>query len=191
VALIAGVSVWMGHDWIVDNVSQVIAKATPERIEKLEAGIRQMSDLSNLQGSINAPSLFLNNTRAVALIFLAGLVSFGVLGILLYMVNIGVIGGLFALFELLGVQPWPMFLAGVAPHGIFEIPALMIGSAVALYMGASIVTPQTGKSMGEVILELLADWVKIFLGVVVPLLAIAAVIEAYITPGLLLSVMTK
>jgi stage II sporulation protein M len=191
VALIAGVSVWMGHDWIVDNVSQVIAKATPERIEKLEAGIRQMPDLSNLQGSINAPSLFLNNTRAVALIFFAGLVSFGVLGILLYMVNIGVIGGLFALFELLGVQPWPMFLAGVAPHGIFEIPALMIGSAVALYMGASIVTPQTGKSMGEVILELLADWVKIFLGVVVPLLAIAAVIEAYITPGLLLSVMTK
>jgi stage II sporulation protein M len=89
------------------------------------------------------------------------------------------------------VQPLPMFLAGVAPHGIFEIPALMIGSAVALYMGASIVTPQTGKSMGEVILELLADWVKIFLGVVVPLLAIAAVIEAYITPGLLLSVMTK
>jgi uncharacterized membrane protein SpoIIM required for sporulation len=45
--------------------------------------------------------------------------------------------------------------------------------------------------MGEVILELLADWVKIFLGVVVPLLAIAAVIEAYVTPGLLLGVMGK
>jgi stage II sporulation protein M len=191
VALIAGISLWMGYDWIVDNVSQVIAKATPERIEKFESGIRSMPDLSNLEGSISAPFLFMNNTRAVAVIFLAGLVSFGVLGILLYMVNIGVIGGLFALFELLGMQPIPMFLAGVVPHGIFEIPALMIGSAVALYMGASIVTPQLGKSMGEVILELLADWVKIFLGVVVPLLAIAAVIEAYITPGLLLSVMTK
>jgi stage II sporulation protein M len=150
-----------------------------------------MPDLSNLQGSINAPSLFLNNTRAVAFIFLAGLVSFSVLGILLYMVNIGVIGGLFALFELLGMNPWPMFLAGVAPHGIFEIPALIIGSAVVLYIGASIVTPQTGKSMGEVILELLADWVKIFLGVVVPLLAIAALIEAYITPGLLLRVLAR
>jgi stage II sporulation protein M len=150
-----------------------------------------MPDLSNLEGSLNAPFLFLNNTRAVAFIFLAGLVSVGVLGILLYMLNIGVIGGLFALFQLLGMNPMPMFLAGVVPHGIFEIPALMIGSAVALYMGAAIVTPQTGKSMGEVILELLADWVKIFLGVVVPLLAIAAVIEAYVTPGLLLNVMTK
>jgi uncharacterized membrane protein SpoIIM required for sporulation len=191
VALIAGVSVWMGHDWVVDNVSSVIAKASPENLEKLESGIRSMPDLSNLQGSINAPFLFLNNTRAVAFIFLAGLVSFSVLGILLYMVNIGLIGGLFALFELLGMNPWPMFLAGVAPHGIFEIPALVIGSAVVLYMGASLVTPQTGKSMGEVILELLADWVKIFLGVVVPLLVVAAVIEAYVTPGLLLNVMTK
>ena len=105
-------------------------------LKRLEASIRSMPDLSNLQGSINAPFLFLNNTRAVAVIFLAGLVSFGVLGILLYMLNIGVIGGLFALFELLGMNPMPMFLAGVVPHGIFEIPALMIGSAVALYMGA-------------------------------------------------------
>jgi stage II sporulation protein M len=101
------------------------------------------------------------------------------------------IGGVFALLQLVGIQPWPIFLAGVVPHGIFEIPALMIGSAVVLYMGASIVTPQTGKSMGEVILELLADWAKIFLGLVVPLLAIAALIEAYVTPGLLISVMTR
>ena len=105
------------------------------------------------------------------------------------MVNIGLIGGVYALLQLLGIQPGPIFLAGVAPHGIFELPALMIGSAVVLYMGVSIVTPQIGKSMGEVILELLADWTKIFLGVVVPLLAIAALIEAYVTPGLLLNVM--
>jgi len=191
VAFIAGISVWMGYDWIMVNVSQVIEKASPERLEKLGASIRQMPDISNLEGSISAPFLFMNNTRAVAVIFLAGLVSFSVLGILLYMVNIGLIGGLFAVFELLGMHPWPLFLAGIVPHGVFEIPALMIGSAVALYMGVSIVTPQTGKSMGEVILELFADWVKIFLGVVVPLLAVAALIESYITPGLLLSVMTK
>jgi uncharacterized membrane protein SpoIIM required for sporulation len=191
VAIIAIVSIGMGYGWIMDNVSEVIAKASPDKIEKFEAGIRQMPDLSNLRGSINAPFLFLNNTRAVAVIFLAGSVSFGVLGILLYMVNISLIGGLFALFKLLGMHAWPMFLAGVVPHGIFEIPALIIGSAAVLYIGASIVTPQIGKSMGEVILELLADWVKIFLGVVIPLLAIAAIIEAYITPGLLLSVMTK
>ena len=65
----------------------------------------------------------------------------------------------------------------------------MIGSAVVLYIGAAIVTPQTGRSMGEVILELMADWAKIFIGLVVPLLAVAALIEAYVTPGILLRVM--
>jgi stage II sporulation protein M len=148
-----------------------------------------MPDISNLQESINAPFLFLNNTRAVTLIFFAGLFSFSVLGVLLYMVNIGIIGGLFGLFQLLGIQPWPIFLAGVVPHGVFEIPALMIGSAVVLYMGVAIVTPQTGKSMGEVILELFADWAKIFIGLVVPLLAVAAMIEAYVTPTLLHNVL--
>lgn len=190
-SLIAGVSLWMGYDWVMVHVSEVIEKASPENLEKIATRARELPDLSSLQGSVNAPFLFMNNARAVALIFFAGLFSFSVLGILLYMVNIGLIGGVFALFQLLGLQPLPIFLAGVAPHGIFEIPALMIGSAVVLYMGVAIVTPQTGKSMGEVILELLADWVKIFLGVVIPLLAIAAIIEAYVTPALLLGVLNK
>lgn len=187
--LIAGVSLWMGYDWIMDNVPQVIASASPENLAKLENSAREMPDLANLREHINAPFLFLNNTRAIATIFVAGLVSFSVLGIMLYMVNIGLMGGLFAVFQLLGRDPWPLFQYGVFPHGIFEIPALIIGSAAVLYMGVAIVTPQVGKSMGEVILELLADWTKIFLGLVVPLLAVAALIEAYITPGLLLSIM--
>ncbi|HQV63802.1 MAG TPA: stage II sporulation protein M [Anaerolineales bacterium] len=189
VALIAGVSLWMGYDWIMVNVPQALSKASPENLQKLSDRVREMPDISNLQESINAPFLFLNNTRAVTLIFFAGLFSFSVLGVLLYMVNIGIIGGLFGLFQLLGIQPWPIFLAGVVPHGVFEIPALMIGSAVVLYMGVAIVTPQTGKSMGEVILELFADWAKIFIGLVVPLLAVAAMIEAYITPTLLQNVL--
>lgn len=189
VALIAGVSLWMGYDWIMVNVPQALSKTSPENLQKLSDRVREMPDISNLQESINAPFLFLNNTRAVTLIFFAGLFSFSVLGVLLYMVNIGIIGGLFGLFQLLGIQPWPIFLAGVVPHGVFEIPALMIGSAVVLYMGVAIVTPQTGKSMGEVILELFADWAKIFIGLVVPLLAVAAMIEAYITPTLLHNVL--
>ena len=187
--LIAGVSIWMGYDWIMVNVSEVIAKASPENLEKIAKGAREMPDLARLQSSLNAPFLFLNNTRAVAVIFLAGLFSFSVLGVLIYMINIGLIGGLFAVLQLLGMHPLQIFLAGVVPHGIFELPALLIGSAVVLYMGVAIVTPQTGKSMGEVILELLADWAKIFLGLVVPLLAVASVVEAYITPALLINVL--
>jgi uncharacterized membrane protein SpoIIM required for sporulation/ABC-type transport system involved in multi-copper enzyme maturation permease subunit len=187
-ALVAAVSARMSYDWIQTNAAESIAKASPERLEKLQTNIENLPDLASLSGHLNAPFLFLNNTRSMIVIFLAGLVSFGVLGVLFYMINIGLIGGVYALFEMLGVAPLPIFLAGVLPHGMFEIPALMIGSAAVLYIGAALVTPQTGKSMGEIVIGLMADWAKVFVGLVLPLLAIAAVIEAYVTPGILLRV---
>jgi uncharacterized membrane protein SpoIIM required for sporulation len=58
-------------------------------------------------------------------------------------------------------------------------------------MGVALVTPQTGRSMGEVLIELLADWVKVFIGVVVPLLALAALIEAHITPVILMAILKR
>jgi len=185
--MVAGISIWLGHDWVIRNFSDKILAASPETLAKLEERIRDLPDLANLQKHISAPFLFFNNTRATVIIFLAGLVSFGVLGVIIYMINVGLLGGAFAIFELLGVHPWPIFLGGVLPHGIVEIPALMIGSAAMLYFGVGLVTPQSGKSLGEVVLELLADWTKIFLGLVVPMFAMAALIEAYITPGILLN----
>jgi len=187
--LVAVVSAWMSYDWIVTNVSDTLAHASPESLTKLEENLENLPDLSSLSGHFSAPFLFFNNTRSMAIIFLAGMVSFSVLGVLFYMINIGLIGGVYALLELLGVSPLPIFLGGVLPHGIFELPALLIGSAVVLYIGAALVTPQTGKSMGEVIIELMADWAKIFVGLVMPLLAIAALVEAYVTPSILLRVM--
>lgn len=189
--LVALVSMYLSYDWIMTNAAETLSKTPPENLAELEKSLEELPDLSSINEQLNAPFLFFNNTRAMALIFLAGMVSFSVLGVLLYMVNISLIGGVYGLLELLGVSPLPIFLAGVLPHGIFELPALLIGSAVVLYIGAALVTPQNGKSMGEVIIELMADWAKIFLGVVVPLLAIAAVVEAYITPTLLLQVLTK
>jgi len=183
--LVAGVSLWLGYDWIMDNVPTALANALPEEVERLSRQLTEFPDVRTFRETISAPFLFLNNTRAVFLIFLAGLFSFSVLGVLIYMVNIGLIGGLFGLFELLGIQAVPLFLAGVLPHGILEIPALMVGSAAMLYFGVALVTPQTGKSIGEVIIELLADWTKIFIGLVIPLLAVASVIETYITPAIL------
>ncbi|MDP1547257.1 MAG: stage II sporulation protein M [Anaerolineales bacterium] len=185
VVLVTGVSVWMGYDWVQTNVSDVLANAPAEEVERLKENFRELPDLAVLRGQINAPFLFFNNTRAVALMLLAGLFSFSVLGILIYMVNIALIGGLYAMLALLGMPAAEIYLAGVLPHGILEIPALLFGGAAVLYVGAGIVTPQVGKSMGEVVIELLADWAKIFIGLILPLLAAAALIETYVTPGIL------
>jgi len=187
--LVAVVSAWLSYDWVVANASDAIASASSEDLASLQENIGELPDLSSLGGKLNASFLFLNNTRAMTIIFLAGMASFSVLGVLIYMINISLIGGVYAILELLGMSPVPIFLAGVLPHGIFELPALLIGSAVVLYIGAALVTPQTGKSMGEVVIDLMADWAKIFVGLVVPFLGLAALIEAYITPAILLQVL--
>jgi uncharacterized membrane protein SpoIIM required for sporulation/ABC-type transport system involved in multi-copper enzyme maturation permease subunit len=187
--LIAGVSVWMGYNWVQENVAEILAKTPAEELVKIEQNFQDLPNPASLHEKINAPFLFFNNTRAVVLMMLAGLFSFSVLGILFYMLNIGVIGGLYAMLTLLGMNATDIYLAGVLPHGILEIPALIFGSAAILYVGAGIVTPRAGKSMGEVVIELLADWTKIFMGLVLPLLALAALIEAYVTPWILVSVL--
>ncbi len=43
-------------------------------------------------------------------------------------------------------------------------------------------TPVSGKSIGEVILGSLGKWARVIVGLVVPLLLIAAAIEVWITP---------
>jgi len=182
---IAFICIWAGYSFVSTNVPEVISQASPEEVAKLEERLRTIPSLANFREHFTASFLFFNNARAVLIIFLSGLFTFGVLGLLLYMLNVGLLGGVFAVLELLGLQPWAVYLGGVLPHGIIEIPALVIGSAAMLYFGVSIVTPQSGRSLGEVIIELFADWAKIFLGLVIPMLALAAIIEAYITPNIL------
>jgi uncharacterized membrane protein SpoIIM required for sporulation len=180
-------SIWLSRVWVLENVPQILERAPVERVAEIKEQLLETPDLKALSQKVNAPYLFMNNTRAVFIIFVLGIVSFSVLGVLSYMVNIALIGGLFTVIELLGGHPWPLFMWGVLPHGIFEIPALLIGCAAMLYFGVSLVTPQNGKSFGEAALVLVADWTKIFVGVVVPLLAIAAVIETYVSPVLLVN----
>lgn len=187
IGALAFFSVWASYAWVIDNFSDVVKNAPMERLGRMEEKVRALPSLANLRGKITAPFLFLNNTRATLSIFVFGSFSFGVIGVALYMLNVGLIGGLYALLKLLGMNPLSIFVAGVLPHGMFEIPALILGSAATLYFGVTLVTPQTGQSMGEVILGLLADWAKIFIGFVLPLLAVAALIEAYLTPVLLMN----
>jgi uncharacterized membrane protein SpoIIM required for sporulation/ABC-type transport system involved in multi-copper enzyme maturation permease subunit len=179
---------WIAYDWTVVNVPAMLEKVSPADISKFVDGVKSAPGLTDLQAKLNAPSIFGHNVRAVFSILLAGLVSFSVLGVIVYLVNVGVIGGVLGVLKLVGMSPLLVVAAGLLPHGIFEIPALMLATASMLRMGVILVTPQLGKSMGEVIIDLLADWAQVFIGLIVPLLAIAAVIETYITPIILLSV---
>ncbi len=188
--LVAVLSIFLSHAWVMKNGPALLESAPEEQVARFRESLSETPDLMEIRERVTAPWLFFNNTRAVFVIFLAGVVSFSVLGMLAYILNISLIGGLFGVIQLLGGIPvWPLFLGGVLPHGIFELPALLAGSAAMLYFGVSFVTPQSGKSFGEAGVELFADWCKIYAGIVVPLMAIAAVIEAYITPYILVNIM--
>jgi len=70
----------------------------------------------------------------------------------------------------------------ILPHGIFEIPAAILASAAVLRMGAKLAVPETTRTVSEIWLELFGEWAKIMVGVVIPLLILAAIVEAFLTP---------
>ena len=81
-----------------------------------------------------------------------------------------------------GISPLNFWLAFILPHGIFEIPAAILATASVFRMGAGMATPDPIKSVSEVWLQLFAEWAKIMIGLVVPLLLLAAMMEAWVTP---------
>jgi uncharacterized membrane protein SpoIIM required for sporulation len=171
-----------GYLWILNNASQLGLGTSSEDIQK--AMEMALGVPANLQ--INFQYIWLHNLRAVALILLLGIFSFGVLGTIVFMGNVGLIGAVLAMVKIVGFSPALLALSGILPHGIFEIPAVILSSAAVLYLGAALVTPIPGRTLGEVLLEALADWAKVNFGLVLPLLTIAAAIEVWITPRLIL-----
>ena len=174
-----------GFLWTTTFVPRTFDLSSPDSLQELTEKVGDTTTFMGTGDEMSAPFIFTHNVRAVGVILLAGLVSFSVLGMLVYLVNLSVVGVVLGAFKLLGYSPVMLALSGILPHGIFEIPALVLASAATLHIGVVLVTPQIGRSMGEVVLELLAGWTKVVLGIVIPLLFVAAVVETYITPLLL------
>jgi len=126
--------------------------------------------------------VFYHNLRVIILASLLGIFSFGTLGIIVLMAPFGIIGYLAATVAQGGIPLWKFLLAFVLPHGILEIPAIAISGAIILRLGATLVTPVPGRTIREAWLQSFAEWAKILLIIVIPLLLGAAILEIYVTP---------
>ena len=126
--------------------------------------------------------IFLQNLRAITLASLLGIFSFGVLGIITLILPFSIIGYFTAVASQTGLSPWTFLLGFVVPHGILEVPAIIITGALIIRLGLTLVTPNQEYSIGEAWIRTLADWTRIILLVVIPLLLVAAFLEVYITP---------
>ena len=75
-------------------------------------------------------------------------------------------------------------LAGLLPHGVFELPALILGQAAALSFGAVVMLALFKKEKRALLPSLLKQNLR-YLILALILLLPAAIIETYITPLLL------
>jgi stage II sporulation protein M len=80
-----------------------------------------------------------------------------------------------------GYSALAFLMAFVLPHGVFEIPAAILATAFALRIGASVTAPREGLTVGEGMMSTMADFLKVFVFVVLPLLLVAAFVEANLT----------
>jgi uncharacterized membrane protein SpoIIM required for sporulation/ABC-type transport system involved in multi-copper enzyme maturation permease subunit len=181
-AILAGLASYL---WVITQVP-VYLHLTPERVGEFRTFIADnLTNLDTLGQRLPPPVLFYHNARTTIIFLLLGLVSFGTLGLTLFIGNIALVGGVLGGAQLVGYSPLVAFLAGILPHGVFELSAIILATAAMLKVGAQLVTPQPDRSLGETLLISLADWFRIFLGLVLPLLAVAALVEIYVTPLLI------
>jgi stage II sporulation protein M len=120
--------------------------------------------------------IFMNNLQACVLLFLGG-ATLGALTLFIIATNGVIIGGI---MELVREERGLLYVAAaILPHGIFEIPAFIISASLGFILGTSILAEwRAGGDSAETA----GAHARTFLLVVVPLVVIAAIIEAFITP---------
>jgi len=70
----------------------------------------------------------------------------------------------------------------VLPHGIVELPTALLGAALGIRVGAALMSPPKGFSVGQNILWSLAQFFKVWALVLLPLFLLGALIEGLISP---------
>lgn len=149
------------------------------KIDMIDEAIRTISEYAKNLEHQNffeiASFIFLNNIRTALIITVIGLIPFFPL---LTNISNGLIIGIVMRAKIEATKNfWTIFL--VLPHGIFEIPALCIATALGLRVGLKLIGMKMNATKKDFKGILISNAV-IFATVVLPLLVIAAAIEAVV-----------
>lgn len=131
-------------------------------------------------GTIHLLPLLVNNVRAAIFTISYGFIPFLYLPALSLGINALLIG-FFAAFYLNNGMSMLYFFAGIIPHGIFEIPALILSIALGLYL-CRIVNDYVRHNTKGIVKSAVFDILRVLCLRAVPLFVIASIIESYITP---------
>jgi stage II sporulation protein M len=131
------------------------------------------------------------NLRSLTLGALLAVFSFGVMAFLPIMSTMGIVGFLAHQVAFAGHNPWLFLAVFILPHGWLELPAVVLVTAFALRLGASVIAPPKGLSLSDSLLLALADFIKVVLLVAIPMLVAAAFLEVYLTPQVVLQILGR
>ena len=142
--------------------------------------IMDIKDIVTDEGGIDLAALFGNNVRAAAVSVLYGFIPFLYLTALALGTN-ALILGVFAAYYVNNGVSLLVYLAGILPHGIFELTALMLAFAGGFLLCRQITQYVRSNTKG-MMKPLMLNLLRVFILHILPLLAVAAVAEVYVTP---------
>ncbi len=148
-------------------------------------------------------AIFWNNLRASLIALALGLFPFLCLSAVLPLFNGGALGLLIFALTQRGMSVPLLLLVDLAPHGVFEIAAWLYASSLGIYLSLNLVRRLLAPAVPPILLPsgpadagdssvpsapsrppLVRQVLISFVRVVVPLLFVAALIEAFVTPAL-------
>jgi stage II sporulation protein M len=125
-----------------------------------------------------AVAIFFNNSLKTLLVILLGPLL-GIAPVMFLIVNGAILGAVVPVAAATRGL-WPSIMT-IAPHGILELPAILLGTSIGLRLGTQAWRRLAGKADKTLLAEL-GDGLRIYFTVIVPLLLVAAAIEVYVTP---------
>ena len=176
---------WVFIAIIIFGIGLVFGLATPTNsINLLSEDIAALQELSSILVPFRFLTFILILAKNVSVLLLSFVLSpiFCLMPILALTVN----GWLLAFISAIVIQEESLgfVLAGLLPHGVFELPAFILGEAAALSFGAMVILALFKKERRSLLLPGLKQNLR-YLMMALALLLPAAIIETYVTPLLL------
>jgi stage II sporulation protein M len=124
--------------------------------------------------------IFINNAiKALGIIFLG--ILLGLPSLLFIVLNGFILGGLGSALE--SVNGWRYVMASFVPHGVIEIPVILLAAALGFTVGMESLKWLVRRE-SRVKLQL-SNGLKVYVRWILPGLAVAAIIEVLVTPLLI------
>ena len=163
-------------------VDLAVPPAEQMRLKTLALSVRpnQLPPLPR-EGSFGLSSAIMVNNIRVSIIAFATGIFFGIGTIVILIKNGLMLGALAALYTDAGLAYY--FWSLILPHGVIELACIFICGAAGFIVGYALINPGSYRRKDWLVKEG-NDAIKLVVGSI-PLLIIAALIEAYITPSYL------